>query len=309
MARHGLRGWLCHRGRSKNHCSVPAGNSRYKCSSHGSTSRLRSRTPDQIASLLAKSISFTVDKNSADEQKFRSENDFKIELPDYDKKQPGKVHFFLQTYHILPDRKLQEAINAFGQNLVPAVAEKTSRFGPGKNSFPLFRSGKIEDSRGNTLQRFGNCARFRLRSFAKLQNEAQLASCSLPTLPDALKTMFIAAVRVSIRRKRLMGGYSYSCYLWPAQANDQRRCIFCRLLDTADRTRISGWPALRGRRWIRSARSTDCPAAYRGKASRCDRRTSSVALLGNYVDAELGFDYMGIDSPLRKGESEYADRF
>jgi Domain of unknown function (DUF5666) len=75
-------------------------------------------------SLLATQMDFILDKNVTDEQDFRNSNDFKIDLPDYDKKEPGKAHFFLQTYHILPDRNLEEAINAFGQRLVPEWQRK-----------------------------------------------------------------------------------------------------------------------------------------------------------------------------------------
>lgn len=137
-------------------------------------------------SMLATQLDFIVDQNIADEQDYRNSNDFKIELPDYDKKEPGNVHFCLQTYHILPDRNLQAAINAFGKKLVPEWQRNLPDSDPAKIHFRFFVLQKTKNL-DKTLSNDTGTVLIPSQVIVKLQNEAQLAVLLSAEIAGALE--------------------------------------------------------------------------------------------------------------------------
>jgi Domain of unknown function (DUF5666) len=253
-------------------------------------------------SLLATQLDFIVDKNIADEQDYRNSNDFKIELPDYDKKEPGKAHFFLQTYHILPDRNLQEAIDAFGQKLVPAWQRNLPDSDPAKIHFRFF---VLEKPRGleRTLSNDTGTVLIPSQIIAKLQNEAQLASLLSADIAGALEkdtyrsrshkhvqeAIDIALIADPFASKTISDAVFSAEYWTPLLEHEYRvglRCIVAAGYDP------------------REAPIAMQRISEKHPDAKADEQLPPSA---NYVDAELGFDYMTTDfSSLRKGESEYA---
>lgn len=261
-------------------------------------------------SLLATQLDFIVDNNVADEQDFRNSNDFKIELPDYDKKEPGKVHFFLQTYHILPDRNLQEAINAFGQKLVPAWQRELPDSDPAKIHFRFF---VLEKPRGleRTISNDSGTVLIPSQVIAKLQNEAQLASLLSADIAGALEkdtyrsrshkhtqealdvALISASFLVPSPFGLIPGGTindaAFSAEYWTPLIEHEYR-VGLRNMIAAGYDPHEAPIALQ-------RTSEKHPDAKPGKA---------LPASAKYVDAELGFDYMTTDfSSLHKGESEY----
>ncbi|HTZ89235.1 MAG TPA: hypothetical protein VMA71_02780 [Alloacidobacterium sp.] len=259
------------------------------------------RQPD--GSLLGTQLNFIVDGNVADEQDFRNTNDFKIELPDYDKKQPGKVHFFLQNYRILPDRKLQDAINAFGQKLVPAWQRELPDSDPAKIHFRFFVLEKSKNL-DRTLSNDAGTVLIPSQLITKLQNEAQLACL--------LSADIVGALRKDVYRSRTHKHVQEVTEIaaFPAVGI---------LGDVAINSAFSAgyWTPLREHEYLVGLRYVvtagydprEAPIALQRISERHPNSTADKPLpsFANYVDAELGFDYMTTDfTPLRKGESEFA---
>lgn len=258
------------------------------------------RQPD--SSLLAKSINFTVDENFADEQKFRAENDFKIELPDYDHKQPGKVHFFLKTYQILPDRALQEAINNFGQNLVPQWQKNLPDSDPAKIHFRFFVLEK-PSSLDRTVSNDTGTVLIPSQIIAKLQNEAQLATLLSADIAGALEkdtyrsrshkhaqeAIDIALIADPFASKTISDA-AFSAEYWTPLIEHECRVGLRNMIAAGYDPR-------------------EAPIALQRISEKHPDSKSDKPLppSASYVDAELGFDYMSTDfTALRKGESEFA---
>ena len=255
-------------------------------------------------SLLASQLRFVTDENMADEQKFRAANDFKIELPDYAKQQPGKVHFFLQTYHILPDRRLQDAVNTFGQKLVPKWQRELPDSDPAKIHFRFFI---LDKSKGlnRTLSNDTGTVLIPSQVLTKLENEAQLASLLSADIAGAINSdtyrsrshkhaqeaidIGLMAVPYGFAGQ-MANGAAFSAYYWTPLIEHEYRV---------------------GLRYVIAAGydPREASIALQRLTAKYSDLTAGKPLppLANYVDAELGFDYMGMDFPaLRKGETEYA---
>ncbi len=256
-------------------------------------------------SLLAKSVSFAVDGNIADEERFRADSDFKIDLPDYDKKLPGKVHFFLQSYRILPDRQLQEAINAFGQNLVPAWQRRLPDSDPAKIHFRFF---VLEKSKAlqKTLSNDSGTVLIPSQVITKLQNEAQLACLLSADIAVAIENDIYRS------RSRKHTQEAIDVALIPGPFGGAGQMINDGAFSAGYWTPLIEHEYRVGLRYVMAAGydPREAPFALQRLAAKHPDATAGKSLpsLGNYMDAELGFDYMGIDSKtLHKGEAEYAD--
>jgi len=257
------------------------------------------------SSLRAKSLIFTIDGNVADEEQFRASDDFKIELPDYEKNVPGKVHFFLQSYRILPDRQLQEAINAFGQKLVPAWQRALLDTDPAKIHFRFL---VIEKSKAlnRTISNDAGTVLIPSQIITKLQNEAQLASLLSADIAGAIESdtyrsrshkhtqeaidVALIPVPLGVGAGQIVNDGAFAAGYWIPLVEHE-----CRV----------------GLRYVVSAGydPREAPIALKRIAAKHPDETDGKPLpsLGNYVDAELGFDYIGLDfSSLHKGEAEYA---
>ena len=255
----------------------------------------------QDGSLLATQLNFLFDQNSAEQQEYRNSNDFKIDLPDYDKKEPGKVHFFLETYHILPDRQLQDAINTFGQALIPKWQRELPDSDPAKIHFRFFVLEKTKNL-DRTVSNDTGTVLIPSQIIAKLQNEAQLASLLSADIAAALEkdayrsrsrkhaqeTLDVAFIANPFASQMITDGVFSAEYWTPLMEHETRvglRYVVAAGYDPREAPtalkRISEWhPDLK----------TD----------------KSLPTLAKYADVELGFDYMSTDfTSLRKGESEY----
>jgi hypothetical protein len=256
-------------------------------------------------SLLAMELNFIVDENIVDEQDFRNSNDFKIDLPDYDKKQPGKVHFFLQTYHILPDRQLQDVINEFGQKLVPTWQRELPDSDPAKIHFRFFVLEKTK-ALEKPLSNDTGTVLIPSQVIANLQNEAQLASLLSANIAVALEkdiyrgrshkhaqeAIDIALIPVpfSFGAGQMINDGAFSAGYWTPLAEHE-----CRV----------------GLRYVVAAGydPREAPLALQRISEKHpdSKPDKQLPTLANYADAELGFDYTKTDfTSLRKGEAEYA---
>lgn len=258
-------------------------------------------------SLHATQLNFIVDQNIADEQDYRNSNDFKIDLPDYDKKEPGKVHFFLQTYHILPDRNLQEAVNTFGQKLVPEWQRKLPDSDPAKIHFRFFVLEKSKNL-DRTISNDTGTVLIPSQIVVKLQNEAQLASLLSADIAAALekdvyrsrthKHTQTAIDLATLPALGLAGGGliadpivngAFSAEYWTPLMEHETR-VGLRYVVAA------GYD-------LREAPTALKRISEKHPGSKTDKPLPTLA---NSADIELGFDYMSTDfTSLRKGESEY----
>lgn len=260
-------------------------------------------------SLLAAQLDFIPDKNVADEQDYRNSNDFKIELPDYDKKEPGKVHFFLQTYHILPDRNLQEAINAFGQKLVPAWQRSLPDSDPAKIHFRFF---VLEKPRGieRTMSNDSGTVLIPSQVIVKLQNEAQLASLLSADIAGTLeKDVYRSRSRKHTQEALDIALLSASFIPSPV-ALIPGSSINDAAFSAEYWTPLTEHECRVGLRYLIAAGydPREAPIALQRISEKHPDAKPGKALpaSANYVDAELGFDYMTTDfTSLRKGASEY----
>ena len=259
----------------------------------------------QDGSIHASQLSFIADDNVADEQKFRDANDFKIELPDYDHKQPGKVHFFVQTYHILPDRKLQDAINEFGQKLVPAWQRKLPDSDPAKIHFRFYI---LEKSKGldKTLSNDAGTVLIPSQVIAKLQNEAQLASLLSADIAGALEKDAYRS-RTHKHAQEAIDIALLPAPLGLAAGDPINNAAF----SAGYWTPLMEHESRVGLRYVIAAGydPREAPIALQRISERHPDGATDKPLpsLANYVDAELGFDYMTMDfASLRKGEDEFA---
>jgi len=263
------------------------------------------RQPD--GGLLATQLSFIVDENVTDQQDYRNSKDFKIELPDYDKQQPGKVHFFVQNYRILPDRKLQDAINAFGQKLVPAWQRALSDSDPAKIHFRFFILEKPKNL-DKTISNDAGTVLIPSQIIAKLQNGAQLASLLSADIAAALekdtyrsrahKHAQTAIDLATLPTLGLVGGGlvadpvvngAFSAEYWTPLMEHEIR-VGLRY------TVAAGYDP-------REAPIALQRISERHPGSKTDKPLPTLAY---YADAELGFDHMTTDfASLRKGETEY----
>lgn len=258
------------------------------------------------SSLLASQLSFVADEDIADEQKFRNSSDFKIDLPDYDKNVPGTVHFFLQSFGILPSRQLQEAVNSFGQKLVPEWQKKLPDSDPAKIHFHFYVVQSPKKF-GGPLSRDSGTVLIPAQTITKLQNEAQLACL----LSDDLAAIIAMDAYHSRTHKHTQEAIDVALLIpTPFAAGYAGRLItneafsagyWTPLIEHADRV---------GLRYVEAAGydPRECPVALQRISERHpdSAKEKPFASFASYVDAELGFDYAATDfSKLRTGESEY----
>ncbi len=131
------------------------------------------RQPD--GSLHATNLTFAQNTEVAEQKNYRDGHDFKIDLPDYDKKVPGKVHGLLWSAGILPDRQLQDAISALGEKLVPQWQKELADSDPAKIHFRLFVIKQNKTIKTTTSSPSGTVL-VPVNVLLRLKNEAQLLS-------------------------------------------------------------------------------------------------------------------------------------
>lgn len=136
------------------------------------------------SALQATQMSFIEDDEIPEEQKYREKSAFKIVLPDYDKKIPGKVQivfkdyevlpYFKKTFEVIPNRDMQKMVDVLGQKLVPDWQRELPDSDPAKIQFHFYvvkstklLSAPLSDGAGNIL--------IPSQILTRLQNEAQLA--------------------------------------------------------------------------------------------------------------------------------------
>ena len=129
----------------------------------------------QDGSLVASHIEFFPFERSDKEQKYAKSSDFKIDPPDYDKRIPGKVHFFAHTMTILADRELADHVTKVGESLIPAWQKSLADNDPAKVHFHFWvlQANKtfkhtFSDEAGTVL--------VPSNVLARLKNDAQLAA-------------------------------------------------------------------------------------------------------------------------------------
>lgn len=258
------------------------------------------------STLLAKSIVFAEDEHLADEQDFRKNSDFKIELPDYDKKEPGKVHSsLLQTYHILPDCQLQEAINNFGQRLVPEWQRNLPGSDPAKIHFRFFVLEKA-NSLSRTLSNDSGTILIPSQIIPKLRNEAQLAALLSADIAVAIEN----DIYRSRTRKYTQAGLDAALLAVPFGGSIAGQAINDGTFSASYWTPLIDHEYRVGLRYMVAAGydPREAPIALQRLVSNHPDKTEGKPLptLASHVDAELGFDYMSLDfSSLHKGEAEY----
>lgn len=258
------------------------------------------------ATLLAKSIVFAEDEHLTDEQEYRKNNDFKIELPDYDKNEPGKVHFFLKTYHILPNHRLQEAINNFGQKLVPEWQRNLPDSDPAKIHFRFFVIEKAR-SMQRTASNDSGTILIPSQIIPKLQNEAQLAALLAADIAVAIEN----DIYRSRTRKYSQAGVDIAMAAVPFGAGIAGQAINDGTFSASYWTPLIDHEYRVGLRYMVGAGydPREAPIALQRLVANHPDKTEGKPLptLAKHVDAELGFDYMGLDfSSLHKGETECA---
>jgi len=270
------------------------------------------RQPD--GSLLAGNIEFSVDDEVGDEQKFRKTSQFKIDPPDYDKSIPGKVRFiyksaeiipyFKKTFNIIPNRELQERVDALGQKLVPEWQKALAESDPAKIHFHfyLLQSSKMLNE---TLSDGAGTVLIPAQILTKLQNEAQLASLLSADVAAAMEndqyrsrihrhsqsTLDLALASVPFGSVGQLASYAaFGAGYWDPLVKRECR-VGLRYLAGA------GYDPRQAPLALQRYRSGNPDKAV-------ERELSS---LPEYVDMELGFSYAQKDfSNLRTGEAEYA---
>jgi hypothetical protein len=129
----------------------------------------------QDGSLVASHVEFFPFERSDKEQKYAQSSDFKIDPPDYNKRIPGKVRFFMHTMTILADRQLADHVAKVGESLSPAWQNALADNDPAKVHFHfwILQANKafkhtFSDEAGTVL--------VPSNVLARLKNDAQLAA-------------------------------------------------------------------------------------------------------------------------------------
>ena len=132
-------------------------------------------TRQRNGNLVASRIAFYPFERSDNEQKYAKSSDFKIDPPDYDKRIPGKVHFFGHSMTILANRELADHVTQVGESLIPAWQKSLPDNDPAKVHFHfwLLQANKtfkrtFSDEAGTVL--------VPSNVLARLKNDAQLAA-------------------------------------------------------------------------------------------------------------------------------------
>ncbi|HEX3436659.1 MAG TPA: DUF5666 domain-containing protein [Pseudacidobacterium sp.] len=253
------------------------------------------------ASILASKVNFVLDDHAADVREFRAENDYKIDLPDYDKGIQGTVHFFLHSVHIIPNKALNEKVTSIGESLVPAWQKQLDDKDPGKIHFRFYilehtkpLSSLFSNDAGTVL--------IPIDVLLELKSEAQLAS------------LLAAQIASSI------GGYEY-------RSRSHKDAELVTGIGSYAGAGIAGLlinkAAYSNAYWKPLAERTFRVGIQYMVAAGYDPRQASIAQqritekhpdgkdhpnrLSEYIDTELAFRYQQVDfNGLRTGETEYA---